>query len=133
MTKYLPFYYDELGFFTNDKGFIISGNHISYLTAFLNSSLFKYCFMDNFPPLFGGSREVRKIFVVKIPVLEVDDATDAEFRKLVLDIQQDYSDEKAKAIDQRIFDLYGLTQEERDAIGYIDFHNNDDNEPDEDE
>ncbi len=133
MTKYLPFYYDELGFFTNDKGFIISGRHISYLTAFLNSSLFKYCFMDNFPPLFGGSREVRKIFVDKIPVLEVDDATDAEFHKLVLDIQQDYSDEKAKAIDQRIFDLYELTQEERDAIGYIDFHNNNDNEPDEDE
>jgi hypothetical protein len=42
----------------------------------------------------------------------------------VLDIQKEYSDEKAKAIDQRIFDLYGLTQEERDAIGYIDFHNN---------
>jgi hypothetical protein len=42
----------------------------------------------------------------------------------VLDIQKEYSDEKAKAIDQRIFDLYGLTQEEREAIGYIDFHNN---------
>ena len=31
---------------------------------------------------------------------------------------------KAQTIDQRIFDLYGLTQEERDVIGYIDFHNN---------
>ena len=133
MTKYLPFYFDELGFFTNDKGFIITGKHMSYLTAFLNSSLFKYCFVDNFPPLFGGSREVRKIFVEKIPVLEVDDATDAEFHSLVLDIQKEYSDKKAKAIDQRIFDLYGLTQEERDAIGYIDFHSNNDNEPDDDE
>ena len=45
----------------------------------------------------------------------------------MLDIQNEYSDEKAKAIDQRIFDLYGLTQEERDAIGYIDFHNDEDN------
>ena len=42
----------------------------------------------------------------------------------MLDIQNEYSDEKAKAIDQRIFALYGLTQEEREAIGYIDFHNN---------
>jgi hypothetical protein len=42
----------------------------------------------------------------------------------VLDIQKEYSDEKAKAIDQRIFDRYGLTQEEREAIGYIDFPNN---------
>lgn len=133
MTKYLPFYYDELGFFTNDKGFIITGEHISYLTAFLNSSLFKYCFMDNFPPLFGGSRELRKIFVEKIPILEVNDTTDAVFHDLIIDIQKEYSDEKAKAIDQRIFDLYGLTQEERDAIGYIDYHNNNDNEPNEDE
>lgn len=133
MTKYMPFYYDEQKFFTNQKCFIITGTHMSYLTAFLNSSLFKFCFFDNFPVLFGGSRELSKMFFDKIPVLEVSDSIDAEFRDLVLDIQQDYSDEKAKAIDQRIFDLYGLTQEERDIIGYIDFHNNNDNETDDDE
>lgn len=126
MTKYLPFYYDEMKFLQNDKSFFIVGEHISYLTAFLNSSLFKYCFKDNFPELLGGTRELRKIFFDKIPVIEVDDATDAEFRELVLDIQKEYSDEKAKAIDQKIFDLYGLTQEERDMIGYIDYHNNKD-------
>ena len=57
----------------------------------------------------------------------------SEFHELVLDIQNEYSDEKAKAIDQRIFDLYGLTQEERDAIGYIDFHNDNNDEFDDDE
>ena len=133
MTKFMPFYYDEQKFYTNQKCFIITGSHMSYLTAFLNSSLFKFCFFDNFPVLFGGSRELSKIFFDKIPILEVDDATNEEFHTLVLDIQKEYSDEKAKAIDQRIFDLYGLTQEERDAIGYIDFHNNNDNEPDDDE
>lgn len=132
MTKYLPFYYDEQNYLTNQKCFIITGKHMSYLTAFFNSSLFKFCFFDNFPVLFGGSRELSKIFFDKIPVLEVDDATDAEFHELVLDIQQEYSDEKAKAIDQKIFDLYGLTQEERDMIGYIDYHNNS-NEEDDDE
>lgn len=124
MTKFMPFYYDEQKYFTNQKCFIVTGKHIPYLTAFLNSSLFKFCFFDNFPVLFGGSRELSKIFFDKIPVLEVDDDTDAEFRELVLDIQKEYSDEKAKAIDQRIFDLYGLSQEEREVIGYIDFHNN---------
>ena len=120
MTKYLPFYYDENKFFGNDKSFMIVGEHISYLTAFLNSSLFKFCFRDNFPELLGGTRELRKIFFDKIPVKEVSDEVDAEFRTLVLDIQADYSDEKAKAIDQKIFDLYGLTPAEREAIGYID-------------
>ena len=44
MTKYLPFYYDEQGFYQNDKSFMITGTHVSYLAAFLNSSLFKFCF-----------------------------------------------------------------------------------------
>jgi type I restriction-modification system DNA methylase subunit len=133
MTKFMPFYYDENKYYTNQKCFILTGTYMSFLTAFLNSSLFKFCFFDNFPVLFGGSRELSKIFFDKIPVLEVDDTIDAEFRELVLDIQKEYTDEKAKAIDQRIFDLYGLTKEERDAIGYIDFHSDNDNDTDDDE
>jgi len=50
----------------------------------------------------------------------VSDEVDAEFRTLVLDIQADYSDEKAKAIDRKNFYLYGLSPAEREAIGYID-------------
>lgn len=73
---------------------------------------------------------MQKVYFDQIPVIEVDDATDAEFRTLVLDIQNSYSDEKAKAIDQKIFDLYGLTQEEREMVGYIDFHNNNDSDDD---
>ena len=65
MTKYMPFYYDEKGFYQNDKSFMITGKHIPFLTAFLNSSLFKFCFRDNFPELLGGTRELRKIFFEK--------------------------------------------------------------------
>lgn len=131
ITKFMPFYYDENKFMSNDKVFFLTGKHLSYLTAFFNSSLFKFCFRENFSVLFGGARKLQKIFMEKIPVREVDDSTDALFRKLILDIQKEYSDEKAKAIDQKIFDLYGLTQEERDMIGYIDYHNNNDEENDE--
>ncbi|KAA6309301.1 hypothetical protein EZS27_039177, partial [termite gut metagenome] len=46
MTKFLPFYFDNLGFYQNDKSFMIIGKHLAYLTAFFNSSLFKYCFID---------------------------------------------------------------------------------------
>ena len=109
----------------------MTGEHLSFLTAFFNSSLFKYCFRDDFGTLFGGARSLSKVFFEKIPVMQVDDATNEEFHKLVIDIQNDYSDEKAKAIDQKIFDLYGLTQEERDIIGYIDFHNNTEDNDDE--
>ena len=115
MTKYIPFYYDEKGFYQNDKSFMITGKHIEFLTAFLNSSLFKFCFRENFPELLGGTRELRKVFFDKIPILLVDEDTNAQFAKLVQDIQQEYTIEKAMMIDECLFDLYDLTEEERKA------------------
>ena len=119
MTKYIPFYFDEKNFLQNDKSFMITGKHIAYLTAFLNSSIFKFCFLDKFPKLQGGTRELRKIFFDKIPVLKVSDKENEIFKSLVTDIQNDYKKEKAILIDERLFELYGLSKEERISIGYI--------------
>ena len=119
MTKYMPFYYDENGFYQNDKSFMITGKHVSYLTAFFNSSLFKFCFRDNFPELLGGTRELRKIFFDKIPVLEVSDEINEIFKKAIVQLQSDYTIEQVMTIDNMLFDLYDLTMEERKVIGYI--------------
>src|SRR5690606_8308034 len=88
MTKFLPFYLDNKGFVQNDKSFMITGEKIAYLTAFLNSSLFKFCFMDNFPELQGGTRELRKIFLDKIPVLQVSENINMEYEQFVLKAQE---------------------------------------------
>ena len=119
MTKYMPFYFDIQGFYQNDKSFLITGRHLSYLAAFLNSSLFKFCFTNSFPELQGGTRELRKIFFDKIPVLPVDDNTDELFEELLRSIQDFYSNEKALEIDRHIFDLYQLTPEEVALIGAV--------------
>ena len=119
MTKYMPFYYDEKGFYQNDKSFMITGKHIPFLTAFLNSSLFKFCFRDNFPELLGGTRELRKIFFDKISVIKVSDEINNDFKREVTNLQSNYTQEKATTIDRMLFDLYGLTEEERKVIGYI--------------
>ncbi|MDO5562355.1 MAG: TaqI-like C-terminal specificity domain-containing protein [Synergistaceae bacterium] len=119
MTKYLPFYYDTNGFFQNDKSFMITGACIAYLTTFLNSSLFKFCFLDNFPELLGDTRELRKIFFDKIPVKKITLDQNKQFEAVVNDIQREYSEQKAILIDSMIFDIYGLTQKEREQIGYI--------------
>lgn len=127
MTKYLPFYFDTKGFVQNDKSFMITGKHIEFLTAFLNSSVFKYCFIDNFPELQGGTRELRKIFLDKIPVIPVSDKTNTEFKTLVLKIQK-LVEKRAPTkdveieIDQKIFDLYDLSKKEREIIGFIEIH-----------
>ena len=115
MTKFLPFYYDENGYLTNQKCFIVTGKKLGFLTAFLNSSLFKFCFRENFPELLGGTRELSKVFFDKLPILLVDEDTNAKFAALIEDIQQAYSEEKAANIDQLLFDLYNLSEEERNS------------------
>ena len=119
MTKYMPFVYDDKKFLTNQKCFIITGKHVAYLTAFFNSSLFKYCFRDSFPELLGGTRELSKIFFDKIPVCEISDARDLQFQTAIEDIQNEYTKQKALRIDSMLFDLYNLTTEERKAIGFV--------------
>ena len=119
MTKYLPFYYDNDRYLTNQKCFIITGKNIAYLTAFFNSSIFKYCFIDNFPKLGENGREMSKIFFDKIPVYEVSDKQNQQFIYVVEDIQKEYTKQKAQKIDSMLFDLYGLTAEERKVIGFV--------------
>jgi len=119
MTKFLPFVYDEQGYYTNQKCFIITGIQLGYLTAFLNSSLFKYCFTDSFPELQGRTRELSKVFFDNIPVKPVNEEDEVRYLAAVKGIQQAYTRERAEAIDQMIFAHYGLTPEEIASIGYI--------------
>ncbi|WP_195252514.1 TaqI-like C-terminal specificity domain-containing protein [Hoylesella timonensis] len=119
MTKFMPFYYDEEKFYTNQKCFIITGKNIAYLTAVFNSSLFKYCFRDSFPELQGGTRELSKIFFEKVPVTKITDVQNLLFKDAVSDIQNEYTKQKAQKIDSMLFDLYKLTPEERKAIGFV--------------
>jgi hypothetical protein len=91
MTKYLPFFYDEQDhYFINDKAFIMTSEKESllYLTAVLNSSLFKCCFRDNFPELMGNTYEVRKVFVDKIPIKKPSGSDVDLFEQLVPMVQK---------------------------------------------
>ncbi len=119
MTKYMPFVFDDKMYLTNQKCFIITGKCVAYLTAFFNSSLFKYCFRDSFPELQGGTRELSKIFFDKIPVYKVSDTQNLHFQDAVEDIQKEYNKQKAQRIDSMLFDLYNLSSEERKTIGFV--------------
>ena len=119
MTKYMPFVLDSEMFVTNQKCFIITGQNTAFLTAFLNSSLFKFCFRDSFPELQGGTRELSKIFFDKIPVVKVGIETEQQFKTAVNNIQQAYTKQRAIELDTLIFDLYKLSEEERNLVGFV--------------
>ena len=85
----LPFIYDTSGMFMDTTCFMLNSDteDLEYLTAFLNTSLFRCCFRANFPEYSGNACRVKKIFVERIPVKKPG-PTEAElFEKLVPLIQ----------------------------------------------
>lgn len=74
---------------------------------------------ESFPELQGGTREMSKIFFDKIPVMQVTNETNTQFKSVVDDIQNVYNKSKAMAIDTMIFDLYNLSDKERQIIGFV--------------
>jgi hypothetical protein len=118
MTEYFPFYLDNKKFMTNQKCFIITGDKLYFLTAFLNSKLFRFCFSNNFPTLGEKGRELSKIFFIKIPVLLPTNEIEFIFKEEFSHIAQlkNITDSDIKKIDTMIFDIYKLSTEE---INYI--------------
>ncbi len=117
MTKYLPFYLDTTEhFFINDKAFILterSRNRVAYLTAALNS-VFRCCFMDNFPNLGEDRRELRKIFMDKIPIKKPTTQQAALFEALVPMVQAAKA-ESQKADSTELKSVASLLEEVIDA------------------
>lgn len=113
-AKIPSFYLDTEGYYFNDKAFMVVGHHIGYLTAFFNSTLFQYCFFEEFPPIQGGNREMRKVILERIPVKDVTDKENAEYERRVMEIQQMKHDglqteEKEHELDLMILSHYGIT------------------------
>ena len=72
MTKYLPFIYDETGYFGNDKTFIITSQDDSFslksLVAILNSKMAKLWIRRHCPELGEDRREIRKVYFENFPI-----------------------------------------------------------------
>ncbi|MGN6267126.1 MAG: hypothetical protein ACTHM5_15710 [Ginsengibacter sp.] len=97
----------------------MTGDFLDYLVIFFNSKLFRFCYKDNFPELLGETRELRKVFFEKINVKPVEN--DLWYKNILQQIL-----DKIKSgldilllqneIDEKLFDLYNLTEQERDLI-----------------
>jgi hypothetical protein len=102
ITKYINFYLDNSEhFYANNKAFILTTEveSLSYLTAVFNSTLFRCCYLDNFPNLGEDRRELRKIFMDKVAIKKPTAAEAVLFEGLVSLIQA------AKAQSQSSADL----------------------------
>lgn len=121
MTKYLPFVYDETGIVTNQKCFILSGEHLKYLTGVFNSTLWKFAFKDRFPELLGDTYELSKVFFDKIPIKKpVKDFEKTISEKVDEIIKKKKSNQDTTALEREIdvlvYKLYDLSYEEVKVI-----------------
>ena len=105
--------------FTNDKSFILLGTQIEYLTAFLNSKVFKFTYKDYFPELLGETYELRKIFFESIAVKP--SLNDNHYKDVIQKLYRRAENNLPfkhliKQLDEMIFDHYEINEEDRKII-----------------
>lgn len=110
----IRFSYDEKGVFGLDSTCFATGKHISYLCCVLNSSMGHYL-LNGAPRTGTGDLliSVQAVEPVKVPVI---DDSDESFSDLVRRFITNPSSELDYEIDNIIFDLYGLSPDEREYI-----------------
>ncbi|MEI6435214.1 MAG: TaqI-like C-terminal specificity domain-containing protein [Bacteroidota bacterium] len=116
------FYYDEKGYYPEATVFFISGNHLKYLTALLNSKAVTFFFKSFYMggELVGKIR-YKKAFMEQIPVPVPTELQEKQMNELVDKIiaqkqQGGNSDGNEGKIDELVYKLYEITPEEQKII-----------------
>lgn len=110
----IRFSYDEKGLFGLDSTCFATGNHIQYLCCVLNSSMGHYL-LNGAPRTGTGDLliSVQAVEHVRVPVI---DDSDEAFSLLIKRFINNPSIELDDEIDNVIFDLYGLSPDEREYV-----------------
>ena len=117
ICKQPEFAFDDEGIYTNQKCFIISLDD-KFLLGYLNSSLNYFLFQNILPKLRGDFFEPSYVFFRNFPVPKADKTRKATIVSAVEKVLARESDTEklAAEINQLVYELYGLTEEE---IGLI--------------
>ena len=117
------FVFDDQGFYTNDKCFIMYGKHLKYLLAILNSKVSEWYFNQISVTSGMGTNLWKKYKVEQLPIKEISESVQQPLIQLVEKIlAQKREDPKADTqvfedeIDRLVFDLYMLTEAERAVV-----------------
>lgn len=115
------FYFDNKGFYPEATAFIMTGESIKYITALLNSRFLTFSFKSFYAggDLRGNTFRYKKVFLEKLPIPKISKEVQKPFEELVAQISAAKQADPAadttvlgKEIDQLVYKLYGLTEEE---------------------
>ena len=116
------FAFSERETYCNNKGYIMTGGSLKYLCAVLNSSIITWWVRNMAATTGMGLTEWTIVTVERLPIPKIEadrqatlvNLVDRILRSRTLD-QADTIDLNAE-IDSLVYDLYGLTEEERRAV-----------------
>ena len=117
------FAYDNSGVYGEATTFLLTGESIKYLCAVLNSQLIRW-FLEQVAPTSGmGVLRWKKVYVERLPIPRVSDPSQQTLSQLVDRIllakaDEQYSDtvDIEAEIDEKVYQLYGLTPPEISAV-----------------
>lgn len=97
----------------------ITGQHLKYLLGVLNSKVGRYMLRDS-PRLSNGDMQISILTLealkIPIPNIKVESEVISLVNKRTSDIHQHENDELDRRIDQHVYDMYNLNEEERAFI-----------------
>jgi adenine-specific DNA-methyltransferase len=117
------FAYDSDGLYANNTIFFITGKNLKYLLSILNSELAKWYFNEISTSSGMGTNRWLKYKIEQLPIKNISEQQQMPFINLVDKIidakkQDPAADTSAleKEIDQLVYQLYGLTEEEKQIV-----------------
>ena len=117
------FHYDNTGIYGEATTFIMTGRSLKYLCAVLNSKLSTWFLQHSAPTSGTGTFRWKKVYVETIPIPEISTLSQRPFVELVDSILAAKKSDEATdtrtqeaEIDRMVYDLYGLTSEEIQAV-----------------
>ncbi len=119
LTKFLYFSFDNNNKYIDKTAFILTGTDLEYLTAFLNSKLFKYTFSNDFSEIQGNTRVLSKVIFEQLQIKKISQDAQQPFINKVNEIlslksqgPKANTQDLEKEIDVMVYELYGLSEEE---------------------
>jgi hypothetical protein len=116
-SNFPRFGYDDQEYYCDKTTFIATGKNIKFLLGILNSKVGNYLIREYVTKLDTGGYMMQKVFLEKIPVIEppINEEVTKKVEKILAlkktDAETDVTSLEAE-IDQLVYQLYGLTEDE---------------------
>jgi len=115
----LAFTMDKEGYIVNNACYLMTGEYLLHVLAFLNSSpLIWYSEITNMNKTGVGDAQVGAQNIILFPIPK-QTQKDGEITSVVNSLLNEYSEENANRLQNLIYDVFGLTNEESDYLSVV--------------